>query len=332
VLACPEPETSLVEGRSPPGPQLVVERLGAVCQGVIALSLAAAPGTTLPAADPGAHIDVHLPIGLVRQYSLISAGPERYEIAIQHDATSRGGSRWLCEHLRAGMRLAVGAPRNHFPLRPASSYRFIAGGIGITPILSMIRKLASDRVPYNLIYCTRSPERTPFREELAAPPHADKVSFVHDGGMPERGLDVARAVASPVEDARLYCCGPSSLMEAVRKSALAAGWKPDRLHFESFKAQPHAGAGNRRFTVVVASSGEELTVPEDRTILDVLRSAGYAVDSACEDGVCGTCQVGVLDGVPDHRDSVLSPAEQEAGKVIQVCCSRAASDRLVLDL
>jgi vanillate O-demethylase ferredoxin subunit len=331
-LARLERETGLAEGRSARRLQLAVERFEGLCEDVIALTLAPASGTTLPPAGPGAHIDVHLPNGLVRQYSLISASPARYEIAIQREAASRGGSQWLFDHVRAGLRLDIGPPRNNFPLHPATFYRFIAGGIGITPILSMIRQLARDRVPYSLIFCTRSPERTPFREELASEPHLGKVSFVHDGGVPERGLDVARAVAGPEAGARLYCCGPNSLMDAVRERALAAGWEAGRLHFESFRAPPQTAGGNRSFTVVIASTGQELAVPEDRTILQVLRDAGYAVDSACEDGVCGTCQVGVLEGVPDHRDSVLSQAEREAGNVIQVCCSRAAGDRLVLDL
>lgn len=311
---------------------LQVARLEQACDGVITMTLADARGDALPLADPGAHLDLHLPNGLTRQYSIIAVTPAGYELGVQKDAASRGGSSWLHDNARVGMRLETSGPRNHFALERAGSYVFIAGGIGITPILSMVRAARAQGLAHHLFYCTRDAARTAFLDELAGDAHRDSVTIVHDNGDPARGLDIAAAVSSPAAGARLYCCGPAGLMDAVRSTALAAGWPAERLHFENFTPVQQASGEDRPFTVVVSSTGEELHVAADRSILEVLTEAGYIVDSACEDGICGTCQVGVIEGAPDHRDSVLSDAQRAAGNVMQVCCSRAAGDRLVLDI
>lgn len=312
---------------------LKVESLARECTSVISVWLKRPDGGALPPVAPGAHIDLKLPNGLVRQYSVIAHKDGAYLIAVQLDAAGRGGSRWLHDNLGPGTWLDAGGPRNHFALEDATRYRFIAGGIGITPILAMLRHVEAQGSAYALFYCTRDEARTPFRDELAAPERAGRIVFVHDGGNPDRGLDVAAAVKAPQPGERLYCCGPTGLMSAVKAAAQTAGWPSDRLHFESFAASPaKAEHRNRAFTAVISSTGQELQVPADKSLLQVLAEAGILIDSACEEGVCGTCAVGVIQGVLDHRDSVLSDAQRAAGNVMQVCCSRALGERIVLDL
>ncbi|GMG82736.1 PDR/VanB family oxidoreductase [Paralimibaculum aggregatum] len=293
-------------------------------------------GGTLPPFTAGAHLAMRLGNGLVRRYSLASDPAERgrYWIAVQREAQGRGGSAWIFENWRTGDRVTAAAPENGFPLAPdARRHLLIAGGIGITPILSMAQALARTGAEYALHYCTRSPEGTAFRELLARPPHAGRVHCVHDGGDPGRGLDLRALLARPAAGTHVYVCGPRGLIGAVREAA--AHWPAGSVHFEYFAAADTGAPGERGdtpFTVAIAGSGAEFAVPAGRTILSVLAENGIAVPSLCEEGVCGACLTRVAEGVPDHRDGYQTDAEKARNDFVALCCSRARTPRLVLDL
>lgn len=289
-------------------------------------------GADLPEFSAGAHILVQVPNGLVRRYSLCNDPNERdrYVIAVKREAAGRGGSTSLVDETKPGSQLFVSAPRNDFSLtgNPAS-YLFIAGGIGITPILSMIRYLRSaGGRPFKLYYLSRAPEMTAFREELSGPEYRGKVVVHHDYGDPDKSYDLWPVLEQP-KGAHLYCCGPRGLMEAVRD--MTGHWSSAAVHFEDFGAGKAARAeADRPFAVRLAQSGEVIEVPADASILEVLRARGHSIPSSCESGTCGTCRVKLLEGEADHRDLVLS--EHERYDTIMVCVSRAYSPELVIDL
>jgi vanillate O-demethylase ferredoxin subunit len=320
----------------PPHHTALVAARTALCEGVVGLDLVPAESAaSWPPAPPGSHVDVMLPNGLVRQYSVHAPTPDGrgYRIAVQREVQGRGGSAWIHDHLEAGATVVISEPRNAFPLVDALRYRFVAGGIGITPILPMLRAAIERGVPATLDYCTRNASRTAFHAELQAPPLAPAVRFVHDGGDPAAGLDVRAAVGPFDGETALYCCGPNGLMAAVADAARASGWPEAHLHFEHFKrTEPAAIGGSRAFRIRIASSGEVFEVRPDQTVLEVLRENDYYLDSSCEQGLCGTCRVGVLEGVVDHRDEFLGAAERAENSAMTTCCSRALSDELVLDL
>jgi vanillate O-demethylase ferredoxin subunit len=307
-----------------------------LCAGIVELELVPGGGQAWPPVEPGAHIDLFLSNGLVRQYSLCNEAGEsdRYLVAVQRELAGRGGSAWIHEHLKAGDRVAIGGPRNHFVLLPARRHLLIAGGIGITPIRAMARHLAGQGGDWKLHYVTRSPERTAYLQELRSAPFAARAQVLHDGGDPARGLDLDQTIGRWDGATRLYCCGPTPLMDAVGATARRLGWAEDHLHFEHFKPVEHTAeaGGDRPFTVRLARSGRELLVPAGRTLLEVLEDAGCAVDCLCREGICGTCETRVLEGAPEHRDSVLSEAERAGGRAMMVCVSRARGEKLVLDL
>ncbi len=293
------------------------------------------PAAVWRAAPPGAHLDLILPNGAVRQYSVHAptADGRGYRIAVQRELQGRGGSAWIHDHLQPGSTLTVSEPRNAFALVDAPRYRFIAGGIGITPILAMLRDVLARGAPATLHYCTRDPGRTAFIDDLRAPPFAASVHLVHDGGDPAHSLDLAQAIGPFDGSTALYCCGPNGLMAAVASTARAAGWPEAHLHFEHFKrSEPDDVGGNRPFRIRIASTGEAFDVGADQTVLEVLREHDYYLDSSCEQGLCGTCRVGVLEGVVDHRDEFLGAAERAENSAMTTCCSRALSPELVLDL
>ena len=286
-------------------------------------------GGDVPAFTAGAHIDLTLPNGLVRSYSLVNPQSERhrYVIAVQKDRTSRGGSRWIHENLRVGDVLTVNGPRNNFVLDDtAHNSVFIAGGIGITPILSMIERLSTVGRDWQLFYCSRTREGTPFLESLEKESRV-RLNFDREPG--GKMLDIAAVVMAAPPDSHLYCCGPVPMLaafeEATRKLAR------ERVHVEYFAAKdPPAVEGG--FKVVLAKSGRELLVMPGKTILDTLRDSGIEVPYSCTEGVCGTCETKVLEGIPDHRDLALTEAERASNKTMMICCSGAKSDKLVLDL
>ena len=288
-------------------------------------------GAELPAFTPGAHIPLTVPGGAERKYSLINSPDERhrYVIAVKAERDGRGGSVSLIERVKAGDVIAVGAPRNDFALKgnPAS-YLFIAGGIGITPIRSMILGLMrTGAKPFTLYYFTRSPEVMAFRDEFSAPDFRGTVVLHHDAGDPAKVFDLWPVLENP-KGAHVYCCGPRVLMQSVRD--MTGHWSSSAVHFEDFGANKAKPEDNSAFTVTLARSGATLVVPINKSILEVLREAGITVASSCESGTCGTCRTGLVAGLVDYRDLVLGEHERETA--IMICVSRAKGADLVLDL
>lgn len=287
-------------------------------------------GGRLPAVTPGAHVDVHLANGITRSYSLLHAGeaPDRYLVGVKRDPNSRGGSRYMHEQLRVGTLLELSQPRNHFPLEEQATYTvLIAGGIGITPILCMAERLERTGAPFELWYASRSRADLAFLPELAR--FGERVRL-HLDDEANAVLDMGAIVAAAPADTHFYCCGPGPMLAAYE--AAAAGRAPETVHLERFGASQPLATDGGGFVVALARSGIELRVPTGSTLLQVLTSNGVAIDSSCEAGICGCCEVAVLEGEVDHRDEVLTPAQRAGNKSMMVCCSRAKGERLVLDL
>jgi phthalate 4,5-dioxygenase reductase component len=287
-------------------------------------------GGDLPEFTAGSHIIVRTPNGLLRKYSLCNAPAERdrYSLAVKREADGRGGSRSLVDDARVDDELPVSVPRNSFGLvRSPGGYIFIAGGIGVTPIISMVRHLtASGSRNFRLLYCTRRPEATPFREELSVPELRGRVKIHHDEGDPEGMLDLWPVLEQP-KGQHVYCCGPRSMMQGVRD--MTGHWPASAVHFEAFTEPPRNAAADRAFTVRLARSGETIDVAAGVTILEALRAKGHVVPSSCESGTCGTCRTRLLGGEPDHRDLVLG--DEERASDIMICVSRARSSELIID-
>ncbi|MFQ6346120.1 PDR/VanB family oxidoreductase [Pseudomonas sp. R11F] len=303
-------------------------------QDICSFELASVDGNPLPAFSAGAHIDVHLPDGLIRQYSLCNHPEERhrYLIGVLKDPTSRGGSRSLHEQLQPGARLSISAPRNLFPLVcDARRSVLFAGGIGITPILCMAEHLAQAGADFELHYCARASERAAFVQRLKASPFAERV-FLHFDEQPDTALDIGQVLAAPADDVHLYVCGPGGFMQHVLDSARALGWQDSCLHREYFSAAPVDSRLDGRFSVQIGSSGKVFEIPVDQSVVQVLESHGITIAVSCEQGVCGTCLTRVLDGVPEHRDLFLTEQEQALNDQFTPCCSRSKTPMLVLDL
>ncbi|MFC3607270.1 PDR/VanB family oxidoreductase [Stutzerimonas tarimensis] len=301
---------------------------------ILAFELVRPDGEPLPAFSAGAHIDVHLPDGVVRQYSLCNHPEEshRYQIAVLKDPASRGGSQAM-HALTEGSVLQISEPRNLFPLaHEAKRSLLFAGGIGITPILCMAERLAHTGADFELHYCARSAERAAFVERIRQSSFGERVHYHFDDGRDGQPLDAPTVLASPAEGAHLYVCGPGGFMEHVLGTARAQGWQEANLHREYFGAAPVAQESNDSFEVQLASSGQVFQVLADRSVAQVLGEAGVIVPLSCEQGICGTCLTRVLEGEPDHRDLFMTEAEQAANDQFTPCCSRAKSARLVLDL
>ena len=302
---------------------------------VRSFELASADGAALPPFTAGAHIDVHVAPGLVRQYSLCNDPREtdRYVIAVKREPASRGGSQAMHERVRAGDRLTIGAPRNNFALASGAAHHLLfAGGIGITPLLAMARHLLAAGASFQLVYFSRSIAHTAFHDLLSRPEYRGRVAF-HYALEPEQVRAYVRKLLwHRPKDAHLYLCGPRPFMDLVETTA-ASTWPPEAVHLEYFAADPAALGGPREhFVVKLARHGGEFEIPDGRTIIEVLAEKGIVVDTSCEQGVCGTCITGVLEGEPDHRDVFLTDAEKRAGDRMTVCVSRAKTPRLVLDL
>jgi tetrachlorobenzoquinone reductase len=299
---------------------------------VVKLELRPADGGVLPAFAPGAHIDLFLPNGLTRQYSLLNDGEKRnrYEIAVSKASASRGGSSCVHADLNVGMQLNIGPPRNNFPLDSHSRRAlFIAGGIGITPILSMIRHFHRNCMDWRLLYLARTRSHAAFRAELLEM-GSGRVEFHFDDEV-GRFFDFNDGQFNAEAGVSIYCCGPGPLMTSVQTFA-AARLIP--AYFEWF-APPKditTVAADRPFDVKLRSSGRVLRVPEGRSILEVLEGSGLELPFSCREGMCRTCEVRVVEGIPDHRDHVLSKIEQEAGITVMICVSRSKTAALVLDI
>jgi tetrachlorobenzoquinone reductase len=286
-------------------------------------------GAALPAYAPGAHIDLHLPNGIVRQYSLLEPEPrpESYTIAVKRDPASRGGSRCVHEELRVGQTLTISAPRNNFPLvENASHVILLAGGIGITPIWCMVQRLHKLGCSWELHYACRSRADMAFLQSLN---DMGPVRFHFDDESEGRVLDVATLVAAAPRDAHLYCCGPTPMLQAFEQAT--ASWPRAQIHVEYFTPKAEA-AKKGGFVVELARSGQEFVIPEGESILQVLLAAGVDVDYSCELGICGACEQRVLAGTPEHHDAILSEEEQATNTKVMICCAGCKSERLVLDL
>ncbi|CAN7749797.1 PDR/VanB family oxidoreductase [Variovorax sp. LjRoot130] len=303
-------------------------------QDICSFELVAADGGALPPFTAGAHIDVRLEGGLVRQYSLCNDSREtqRYQIAVLREPASRGGSRAM-HALEPGKELDISAPRNHFALAPgANRHLLLAGGIGITPILCMAEHLGGEGAAFDLHYCTRSADRTAFVQRIHASAFAQRVQLHHDEGPAAQRIDIARVVANPQAGTHLYVCGPAGFMEAVLLAARAAGWPDAAMHREYFAGGATKCDADDAFEVQIASSGAVIRVASDQAVVAALAAAGVQVPVSCEQGVCGTCLTRVIGGTPDHRDMFLTEEERARGDQFTPCCSRSKSPRLVLDL
>jgi phthalate 4,5-dioxygenase reductase component len=314
-----------------PDMALRVARAEKIADGIHLFELRHPAGSDLPEFTPGAHVQIRVPNGLIRKFSLANdpAERDRYVIAVKRETTGRGGSISFIDETKTGDQLMVSAPVNDFGLpRNAQAFLFIAGGIGITPIMSMIRYLQSaEGKQFKLYYCTRSPEATAFAEELNAPELKGKVKIHHDQGDPAQALDLWPVLEQRKNREHLYCCGPRSLMQAVRD--MTGHWSSTSVHFEAFSEAETHKPDDKPFTVKLAKSGEVIEVSTETTILEALRARGHEVPSSCESGTCGTCRTKLLSGEADHRDLVL--AEHERGSNVMICVSRARSPQLVID-
>jgi ferredoxin-NADP reductase len=307
------------------------------------VTLARADGAALPGYTAGAHLTVQVPGVGVRKYSLVNcdgaagatAAPRAYMLGVRLEANSEGGSRYI-HGLKPGDIVTVEAPANAFALTPAGDVVLIGGGIGITPMIAMAAELKAAGRPFKLIYAMRSADEMAFREEIAA--LAGEALTVHADAEAGRFFDMPAALAQVPEGATVFVCGPKPMIKAGMDAARALKWPRDRLRFELFfsvkgpEAPKPAPVDDGSFEVVLKSTGKAYTVPKDKTILDVLLDAGVDPLHDCKRGECGVCQVGVIEGVPDHKDVILSESERAANKIIQICISRSKTPKLVLDL
>lgn len=305
--------------------ELVVDGREFAADGVLALTLRHPLGEDLPVWEPGAHVDVVLGPELERQYSLCGDPADRsvWRIAVLREPDGRGGSARVHEQLGQGDKVRVRGPRNHFRLEAAPRYRFVAGGIGITPVLPMLAAVEAAGAEWTLLYGGRTRNSMAFTEELGR--YGDRVTVAPQD---ETGLLDLASVLDDVPDGTLvYCCGPGPLLDAVEERCPA-----ERLRVERFAPKAQVDGENGGFEVELAQSGRTVTVEPDVSVLDAVRAAGVEVLFSCTEGTCGTCETDVLDGTPDHRDSVLSDAERESGQTMMICVSRCRGKRLVLDL
>ncbi|MGB3067269.1 MAG: PDR/VanB family oxidoreductase [Ottowia sp.] len=311
-----------------------VARKDQIALGIASFELVSADGMPLPAFEAGSHVDVAVPGGLTRQYSLCNDPSEsdRYQIAVLNVPNGRGGSRAMHEAVRLGDVLVISKPRNHFPLASTHGHSLLlAGGIGITPLLCMAEHLAQMGRPFTLHYFARSAERAAFIGRIRASRFSAHAHF-HFNDAPAVQPDLQALLASAGAGAHLYTCGPKGFMDAVLACARNNGWADDRLHQEYFNAEPVKVESEGAFEVQLASSGRVIPIAAGQTVIAALAAQGVHIETSCEQGVCGTCLTRVLDGEPDHRDVYLTAVEQVANDQFLPCCSRAKSGRLVLDI
>lgn len=309
--------------------ELVVDSKDMAADAVAVLTLRRPNRAALPAWTAGAHIDVNLPNSLTRQYSLCGDPDDlsSYRIAVLRKSESRGGSEFIHQSLQTGHAIEIKGPRNNFPLLPARSYLFIAGGIGITPILPMLSAVEGRRGNWTLLYGGRHRASMAFLNELA--PYGARVTVAPQD---EVGLlKIADLLREPHPDTLVYCCGPEPLLSAVENQC-ALAWPSRSLNVERFTAVDGGPQTEQPFEVELRRTGKRLTVPVGKTILETIEETGTIVVHSCREGICGTCEVSVIDGMPDHRDSVLSQSVKDTNKAIMICVSRSKSKLLILDL
>jgi len=309
-----------------------VQRREWIAEGIVRLDLLPESGEPACEFAPGAHVDLHLPNSLVRSYSLLDdpARTRCYQVAVADVQNSRGGSSFICYHLAAGDRLTISAPRNNFPLvRDARSLAFIAGGIGITPILSMVRHLGPSAGNWKLLYCTRSRSRAAFLDELNGMAIDASLHTHFDDEVVEVFADIDAFVGSAPADTHFYCCGPKPMLDAFGRATSRIS--PDRVHIERFNSdEPPSLEGG--FQVELQQSGLTVFVEPGKSVLNALLDAGVDVPFSCMEGTCGTCETRVLSGTPDHRDGFLTEDERATNQTMMICCSGSKSSLLTLDL
>ncbi len=300
---------------------------------IVSLELIPSEGTSLPAFDAGAHIDLHLPNGLIRQYSLCNPSSEthRYLIAILKDPESRGGSEAVHSLLKEGDEIEISVPRNLFPLNSdAEKTLLFAGGIGVTPILAMAETLHRLGKDFEMHYCTRSQSRGAFISRIQSSGFTDKVTFHFDDQ--NQVLDIKTVLGSPTIGTHIYVCGPNGFMNFIIDSATCQNWPAEQVHKEYFSAVSVDNSNDGSFEVEIKSTGKIITISPDQSVLEALEDEDIFLPVSCEEGICGTCVTGILAGEPEHRDVFLTDAEKAANDRFTPCCSRSKSARLVLDL
>lgn len=313
--------------------KVVVRRREEQGHGVLVLDLVSAEGGELPPFDAGAHVDLHLGDGLVRQYSLAGKPGDlsTYRLGILKDPKSRGGSIAAHERLQEGTEIRIGVPRNHFPLAlDARRTVLVGGGIGVTPMIAMAHALFDAGKAFELHYCGRTRSSCAFLDELTAGAFADRVHPHFDDEATEQRLDLDAVLGKAEPGTHVYVCGPSGFMDWVIGEARRLGLPEAQIHKEYFQIETDSSGG--AFDVVAKKSGKTVRVEEGKSIVEALAGVGIKVQVSCEQGVCGTCLCNVLDGVPDHRDIFLTEEERADNDQILLCCSRARSDTLVLDI
>lgn len=315
--------------------ELKILRKTIEAKGVCSFQLIASDGRELPEFTAGSHIDVYLPNGLVRQYSLYGNPNDRtcYKIAVLKDPESRGGSRALHELCDEGQTLQVSLPKNHFSLAaPAKKSLLLAAGIGITPILSMAEALSNSGAIFELHYAARSPEQAAFYNYIGASKFAENSHFYFSESNANQRLDLHKLLSGADRECHVYICGPKRFIDAALSAARELGWASNQLHFELFGAELVKSDSDQTFAVKLASSGQIISVAPDQSVVEALSAAGIEVMVSCEQGVCGTCITGVLEGVPEHKDSYFTAEEQALNNQFTPCCSRSKTPLLVLDL
>ncbi|AXV77480.1 MULTISPECIES: PDR/VanB family oxidoreductase [Ralstonia solanacearum species complex] len=307
----------------------------AIAEDICCLDLHPVDGRPLPGFEAGAHIDVHLPGRLIRQYSLCNAPQHarHYQIAVLRDPATRGGSRAVHDAVREGDTLVIGRPRNRFALADnAPHHLLLAGGIGVTPLMAMAWALSAREARFEMHYFTRSPARTAFREVIRASSLAAHVRHWFDDDATSARPTVDALLAQAPAGTHVYVCGPGGFIDHVIAACARQGVPAQRVHYERFQSGQAAAEAARAFTVVVGSTGRRVAVTPEESVVEALARAGVPIPVSCEQGICGTCLTGVRAGVPDHRDQYLTDAEHAAGNCFTPCCSRALTPELVLDI
>ena len=311
---------------------VVIDKIHQLTPSIRAFELISSNGSALPSFEAGAHIDVHLKNGLTRQYSLSNCCSEkhRYVIGVLHDEHSRGGSRCMHTEYREGDQLRIGSPRNLFEIHPRTQKAILfAGGIGITPILSMAYRLKAQRIPFELHYFVRSHEMIAFYGNLTEH-FAGQIHF-HIQDQPETQCDMSSVLEQTASDRHLYVCGPAGFMAFVMESAQHMGWQTEQLHQEHFVAQKSEASNNAAFTIEIKGSDRRIEVQPHQTATQALIENGFDVPVSCEQGICGTCITRVLAGIPDHRDVFMTDEEHALNNQFTPCCSRAKSTSLLIE-
>lgn len=306
----------------------------ALTSDICRIRFVASNGSTLPLSTPGSHVDVELPNGLIRQYSLCSApGATYYEIAVLNDPQSRGGSAYVHEQLKVGDSLNISEAKNLFPLAESASHNIlVAAGVGITPILSMAEHLLAKGGSFTLYYCTKSPELTAYKERIETSGLVQHCHFYFSQQHAGKRIDLSEIIQAPSANTHLYVCGPVAFNDDVIAYAQNSGWHGSNIHREYFSAAPIDHSADESFEIEINSTGDVFNVSADMTILEVLEDNGIFIPVACEEGVCGTCITRLIAGEADHKDIFMTDEEHSKMDKITPCCSRAKSARLVLDI